>query len=126
MECRMDGRVALITGGSRGLGRAMAETFTKAGAKVAIVARCPDVLEDAAQAITAASGGTVKGYPGDVGQAADCQRVVDAAVAELGPIDVLVNNAGTSVRGPFLRRRTTPGRRTLTSKCSPTSASAGW
>ena len=102
MECRMDGRVALITGGSRGLGRAMAETFLKAGAKVAIVARRPDVLQAAVQEITAASDGPIKGYPGEVGKAADCQRVVDAAVAELGPIDILVNNAGTSVRGPFL------------------------
>jgi len=105
MECRMDGRVALITGGSRGLGRAMAETFLKAGAKVAIVARRPDVLQETVQAITAASDGAIKGYPGDVGQAVDCQRVVDAAVADLGPIDILVNNAGTSVRGPFLAFR---------------------
>jgi NAD(P)-dependent dehydrogenase (short-subunit alcohol dehydrogenase family) len=100
----MDGRVALITGGSRGLGRAMAETFLKAGANVAIVARRPDVLQEAVQDITAASDGAIKGYPGDVGKAADCQRVVDAAVADLGPIDMLVNNAGTSVRGPFLEQ----------------------
>jgi NAD(P)-dependent dehydrogenase (short-subunit alcohol dehydrogenase family) len=100
----MDGRVALITGGSRGLGRAMAETFARAGAKVAIVARRPDVLEDAVRAITAASGGTIRGYPGDVGKGTDCQRVVDAVVTDLGPIDILVNNAGTSVRGPFLQQ----------------------
>ena len=54
--------------------------------------------------IAAASDGTIKGYPGDVGKAADCQQVVDAAVADLGPIDILVNNAGTSVRGPFLEQ----------------------
>ena len=72
------------------------------GAKVAIVARRPDVLQEAVQDITAASDGAIKGYPGDVGKATDCQRVVDAAVADLGPLDILVNNAGTSVRGPFL------------------------
>ena len=89
-------------GGSRGLGRAMAETFLKAGATVAIVARRPDVLQEAVQEIMAASDGAIKSYHGDVGKAADCQRVVDAAVADLGPLDILVNNAGTSVRGPFL------------------------
>ena len=104
MECRMDERVALITGGSRGLGRAMAETFARAGAKVAVVARRPDVLEASVKEMTTATGGIIKGYPGDVGKAEDCQRVVDATVADLGPIDILVNNAGTSVRGPFLEQ----------------------
>ncbi|MGE3536791.1 MAG: SDR family oxidoreductase [Candidatus Tectimicrobiota bacterium] len=104
MECRMDGRVALITGGSRGLGRAMAETFLKAGAKVAIVARRPDVLEETVQALRSAADSPLKGYAGDVGKATDCHRVVEAAVADLGPIDILVNNAGTSVRGPFLEQ----------------------
>jgi NAD(P)-dependent dehydrogenase (short-subunit alcohol dehydrogenase family) len=82
----------------------MAETFARAGAKVAIVSRRPEVLEEAVKEITTATGGTIKGYPGDVGKAEDCQRVVDAAVADLGPITILVNNAGTSVRGPFLEQ----------------------
>ena len=102
MECRMDGRVALVTGGSRGLGRAMAETFAKAGAKVAIVARRADVLDESVKEMTAATKGTIKGYAADVANADDCERVVKAAIADLGKIDVLVNNAGTAVSGPFL------------------------
>jgi NAD(P)-dependent dehydrogenase (short-subunit alcohol dehydrogenase family) len=104
MECRMDGRVALITGGSRGLGKAMAETFAKAGAEVAIVARRPDVLQEAAGELSKASNSKVVGIAGDVGKLADCQRVFDQAVAEFGRVDVLVNNAGTSIRGPFLEQ----------------------
>ncbi len=102
MECLMDGRVALITGGSRGLGRAMAETFAKAGAQVAIVARRPDVLKETSDELTKASGSRVQGYAGDVGKAAECKAVFDKIVADFGRVDVLVNNAGTSVRGPFL------------------------
>jgi NAD(P)-dependent dehydrogenase (short-subunit alcohol dehydrogenase family) len=98
----MDGRVALITGGSRGLGKAMAETFAKAGAQVAIVARRPDVLNEAAGELSKGSNAKVVGFAGDVGKAADCKVVFDRAVAEFGKIDVLVNNAGTSLRGPFL------------------------
>jgi NAD(P)-dependent dehydrogenase (short-subunit alcohol dehydrogenase family) len=71
----------------------MAETFARAGAKVAIVARRPDVLAVSVKEMTAATGGIIKGYPGDVGKAADCQRVVEATVADLGLIDILVNNA---------------------------------
>jgi NAD(P)-dependent dehydrogenase (short-subunit alcohol dehydrogenase family) len=65
----MDGRVALVTGGSRGLGRAMAETFSRAGAKVAIVARRPEVLETSIKELMESTHGTIKGYPGDVGKA---------------------------------------------------------
>lgn len=102
MECRMDGRVALITGGSRGLGKAMAETFARAGAQVAIVARRPDVLKETSEELTKVSGSRVQGYAGDVGKAADCKAVFDRIVADFGRVDVLVNNAGASVRGPFL------------------------
>ncbi len=102
MECRMDGRIALITGGSRGLGKAMAETFAKAGAQVAIVARRPDVLKEAADELTKSSGSQVVGYAGDVGKAADCTAVFNKIVADFGRVDVLVNNAGASVRGPFV------------------------
>ena len=106
MECRMDGRVALITGGSRGLGRAMAETFLKAGAKVAIVARRPDVLQPCRK--SRQPDGPIKGYPGDVARQRTANECVDAAVAELGPIDILVNNArhvrARPVSGAYGRR----------------------
>ena len=104
MECRMDGRVALITGASRGLGKAMAETFAKAGAQVAIVARRPDVLKEAAAELTKASNSRVVGFAGDVGKAAECKAIFDRTIAEFGRVDVLVNNAGTSLRGPFLEQ----------------------
>ena len=104
MNIRMDGRVALITGGSLGLGKAMAEAFAAAGASVAIVARRPEVLAEAKAAIEAVADGGAKvcAVAADIRTDAECQRVIDEAQAALGPIDVLVNNAGTSRRGPFL------------------------
>ena len=104
MNIRMDGRVALITGGSLGLGKAMAEAFAAAGASVAIVARRPEVLAEAKAAIEAVADGGAKvcAVAADIRTDTECQRVIDEAQAALGPIDVLVNNAGTSRRGPFL------------------------
>ena len=104
MNIRMDGRVALITGGSLGLGKAMAEAFAAAGASVAIVARRHEVLAEAKSAIEAVADGGAKvcTVAADIRTDAECQRVIAEAEAALGPIDVLVNNAGTSRRGPFL------------------------
>jgi len=103
MEVRMDGRKAVITGGSLGLGRAIATRFAEAGADVAIVARREDVLAEAKAAIEAAApgGGAVHAVAGDVSTAAGCQAVFDNAVAAMGQVDVLVNNAGSSLRKPF-------------------------
>lgn len=101
MECRMDGRVALITGSSRGLGRAMALKFAAAGAHVCIVGRRADVLEETRAEVAAAGGGKVAACAADVAKAEDVARVVATAEKELGPVDVLVNNAGTSRRMPF-------------------------
>lgn len=101
MNFVMPGRNAVITGGSAGLGLAIAETFAKAGANVAIVARRADALEAAKAKIAAHSKGKVIAISADVAKADDCARVIKEAERGLGQVDVLVNNAGTSQRGTF-------------------------
>ena len=103
MEVRLDGKVALITGGSLGLGLAMARRFAEAGASVGIAARQPGPLEAARAEISAAGAGNrVTAVSADVSDAASCAAVHARVAEELGPVDILVNNAGTSQRGPFL------------------------
>lgn len=103
MDVRLDGRRALITGSSLGLGKAMALRFAESGASVVLTARRADVLEQTRREVEAvATGGRIVAVPADVGQADDCRALVDKATAALGGIDVLVNNAGTSKRGAFL------------------------
>lgn len=102
MECRLDGHVALITGGSRGLGKAMAETFANAGANVVIVARRPEALDETKRDIAEKTGKQVVTCAADVGKVAGCEAAFDAAVAAYGQVDILVNNAGSSMTGPFL------------------------
>jgi NAD(P)-dependent dehydrogenase (short-subunit alcohol dehydrogenase family) len=97
----MDGRVALITGSSRGLGRAMALQFAASGAHVCIVARREDVLEQTRQEAESAGDGKVCACAADVGKADEMERLIATAEKALGPVDILVNNAGTSRRMPF-------------------------
>lgn len=101
MDCRMDGRVALITGSSRGLGRAMALRFAASGAHVCIVGRREDVLEQTRVEVDAGGEGKVCACAADVGKAEDVERLIATAEKALGPVDILVNNAGTSRRMPF-------------------------
>ena len=101
MKLEMPGRNALITGGSLGIGRAIATRFVESGGNVAIVARRADVLEEAAVEIGKAGGGKVVPVAADVGTAEGCQAAFDKTVAALGQVDVVVNNAGTSQRGDF-------------------------
>ncbi|MBY0336579.1 MAG: SDR family oxidoreductase [Acetobacteraceae bacterium] len=103
MHITLGGRAALITGGSKGLGLAMAKAFANAGGHVALVARDPETLEKAKAEVQAlASSAKVVAIPADIREAADCARAFDAAQRALGQVDILVNNAGTSQRGPFL------------------------
>jgi 3-oxoacyl-[acyl-carrier protein] reductase len=101
IEMRMDGRCALITGGSKGIGFAAAVNFMRAGASVAIVARRADVLEEARRALAREGKGKVVAIAADVSKADDCARAFTGAEQELGRIDVLLNNAGTHQNGPF-------------------------
>jgi 3-oxoacyl-[acyl-carrier protein] reductase len=102
MQLRMNGRNALITGGSLGIGRAIAKHFAGAGANVAIVARNQGPLDEAKADIAAQANVKVATVAADVGTAEGCHKAYESAHASLGQIDVLVNNAGTSQRGPFL------------------------
>lgn len=99
MDLGLAGRVALITGGSEGIGRATAEELAREGVRVAICARRPDVLSQAVDDIRASTGVGVLAISADVSRADDVALCVDRVSAELGPITLLVNNAGTSAAG---------------------------
>ena len=101
MEHRLDGRTALITGASLGLGRAMATAFHRAGADVALLARRAGPLDDAKAAMEADPGGRVRAYVCDVTDAAQIEATHQQVVADLGDVDILVNNAGQSQTGVF-------------------------
>ncbi|HEV3474875.1 MAG TPA: SDR family NAD(P)-dependent oxidoreductase [Actinomycetota bacterium] len=94
----LDGKVALITGGSKGIGRAIALSFAEDGADIALAARGAEALEKTAREIEE-RGRRAIAVPTDVTDADQAKTLVDRTVAELGGIDILVNNAGAA---PFL------------------------
>ena len=100
MQISLAGRTAVITGGSKGIGLAMAKRFVQSGAEVAMVARGREALAQAVAQIGPA-GGRVVGIVADVGVAADVRRAYEEAMAAFGRIDIVVNNAGTSRNGAF-------------------------
>lgn len=101
MDIRLDGKVALITGGSSGLGFAMAGAFLASGAKVAIVARGVEALEQARQTLDTAAPGQVIGVAADIATAQGVQQAYDSTVAAFGQVDIVVNNAGKAQRAAF-------------------------
>jgi NAD(P)-dependent dehydrogenase (short-subunit alcohol dehydrogenase family) len=96
LELGLNGKVAIVTGGSDGLGRAPAQRLAAEGCKVAICARRADHLNAAAAAIKEATSAEVLAGPADVGRAADIDALVAATVNRFGGVDILVNNAGAS------------------------------
>lgn len=93
-ERTLEGKAALVTGASRGLGAALAKELARRGAKVVLVARGGDALRDVAGAITA-SGGEAHALAADVGDKDATYAIAGAAAALVGPIDILVHNAST-------------------------------
>ena len=98
---RLNGRVALVTGGTKGLGRAMAEGLAEAGAQVAVVSRHGDQAAVEAQAISTGTGGLCRGYGCDVTQPDQVESLVAQVLADFGQVDILLNNAGINIRGPI-------------------------
>ena len=101
LDLGLDGKVAIITGGSDGLGRAAAERLAREGARVAICGRRKDRLEQAADGIRKATGGQILAQVADVSRMADIEALVAATVAAVRRLDILVNNAGHSPRAGF-------------------------
>ena len=97
LAARVAGRAVVVTGASSGIGEALANRLANAGAKVLLVARSAEKLDDLKNRIET-RGGVAFAYPGDLSSAEDTQRLIDTILAEQGTVDVLVNNAGMSIR----------------------------
>jgi 3-oxoacyl-[acyl-carrier protein] reductase len=102
MDLGLKGKVVLVTGGSKGIGKAVARGLAQEGARVSICARTRTELDAAATELAKETGGEVFAVAGDLTREADVPRIVEATVARFGRIDVLVNNAGAAPGGLLL------------------------
>jgi 3-oxoacyl-[acyl-carrier protein] reductase len=98
----LSGRVALVTGGTKGIGLAVVRRLAEEGASVAFCGRSDSEAQRVAQAIGATAVGTVRGYGVDLTVTGACQALVERASADLGPVEILVNNAAAPVYGTIL------------------------
>mgnify|MGYP003348711887 CR=1 FL=1 len=96
---KLDGKVALVTGGTRGLGYHMSMALADVGANIAIAGRSLEPAQEAAKALTAETGRRTAAFAADVTRQADVQKLVADVEQTLGPVDILVNSAGINIRG---------------------------
>ena len=101
MDMGLEGKVAIITGGSDGIGKAAALSMAKEGANVVIVARREDVLEQAVKEIKTGTEGSVVPLALDITTAGASQKMIKTATDNFGRVDIIVNNAGTAIAKPF-------------------------
>ena len=102
MQLELENKVAIVTGGSKGIGRATALGFLAEGASVLICARGPEALDETISLAQDAGKGRIIAMPADLTQADAIKNVVARCLQEFGRIDILVNNAGSARPGPFL------------------------
>ncbi len=100
-QFELTGRTAIVTGGTKGLGRAMAEGLASAGADVVVTSRHGDEAESVAGEIANDYGVRAVGMGGDVAAPDEVNAVIEKTVGDFGKIDVLINNAGINIRGPI-------------------------
>lgn len=97
----LSGRVAVVTGGSKGLGAAMASGLASAGADLVLVSRHQEELETAAKQIKSQFDVRITCHQGDVTSSDRMESIVESVIQEYGRLDILVNNAGINIRGPI-------------------------
>src|SRR5260370_23375020 len=100
---RLKDQIAVVTGGSRGIGRAIAQAFAREGAKVAVVYRGSQSAADALVAEITQAGGTARAYQADVADSGSVEECVKKVEQDLGGVDILVNNAGVIHDDLFIR-----------------------